>query len=65
MVGWHYRLNGREFEQIQGDNEGQGSLACCHMLGSQRVRHDLALNNNNSQDAARSYGCDHQLGLYS
>ena len=33
-------------------------------MGSQRVRHDLALNNNNSQDAARSYGCDHQLGLY-
>ena len=26
MVGWHYRLNGREFEQIQGDSEGQGSL---------------------------------------
>ena len=29
MVGWHHRLNGREFEQISGDSEGQGSLACC------------------------------------
>ena len=28
-VGWHHRLNGHEFEQILGDNEGQGSLACC------------------------------------
>ena len=28
MVGWHYRLNGHEFEQAPGDSEGQGSLAC-------------------------------------
>ena len=28
MVGWHHRLNGHEFEQTQGDSEGQGSLAC-------------------------------------
>ena len=26
MVGWHYQLNGPEFEQTPGDNEGQGSL---------------------------------------
>ena len=29
MVGWHHQLNGHEFEQTQGDNEGQGSPACC------------------------------------
>ena len=29
MVGWQHRLNGHEFEQTTGDNEGQGSLACC------------------------------------
>ena len=29
MVGWHHRLNGREFEQTLGDSEGQGSPACC------------------------------------
>ena len=28
MVGWHHRLNGYEFEQDQGDGEGQGSLMC-------------------------------------
>ena len=26
-VGWHHRLNGREFEQTPGVSEGQGSLA--------------------------------------
>ena len=29
MVRQHHRLNGHEFEQTQGDREGQGSLACC------------------------------------
>ena len=28
MVGWHYSLNGHEFEQTMGDSEGQGSLLC-------------------------------------
>ena len=29
MVGWHHRLNAREFEQTPGDSEGQGSVAFC------------------------------------
>ena len=29
MVGWHHWLSGHEFEQSLGDDEGQGSLACC------------------------------------
>ena len=29
MVGWHHQLNGHEFEQAPGDDEGQGGLACC------------------------------------
>ena len=33
MVGWHYRLNGNEFEQALGDGEGQGSLVCCSPRG--------------------------------
>ena len=28
MVGWHHLLSGHEFEQTQGDGEGQGCLAC-------------------------------------
>ena len=38
------RLEGidrQEFEQTQGDSEGQGSLACCNPWGC-KVRHDLA-----------------------
>ena len=27
MVGWHHWLQGHEFEQTQGDSEGQRSLA--------------------------------------
>ena len=33
MVGWHHRLNGYEFEQTQGDSEGQGSLVCLAVHG--------------------------------
>ena len=33
IVGWHHRLNGHEFEQTLGDNEGPGSLACCSPWG--------------------------------
>ena len=33
MVGWHYRLDGHEFEQAPGVGDGQGSLACCSPWG--------------------------------
>ena len=29
MVRQHHQVNGYEFEQTLGDNEGQGSVACC------------------------------------
>ena len=29
MVGWHHQLDGHDFEQAPGDDEGQGSLVCC------------------------------------
>ena len=28
MVGWHYQVNGHEFEQTLGYSNGQGSLVC-------------------------------------
>ena len=28
MVGWHHRLDGREFEYALGVADGQGSLGC-------------------------------------
>ena len=33
MVVWHHWLNGHEFEQVPGDSEEQGSLACCSSWG--------------------------------
>ena len=39
MAGWHHWCNGQELWQIQGDGEGQGSLACCGPWGC-KVIHD-------------------------
>ena len=36
IVGWHHWLNGHEFEQAQGDGEGQGSLACFSPWGCKK-----------------------------
>ena len=33
MVGWHYQLDGHEFEQAPGVGDGQGNLACCSPWG--------------------------------
>ena len=40
MVGWHHRLNGREFQQTQRDSEEQRSLA---FMGLQRVGYNLVI----------------------
>ena len=36
MVVQYHRLNGHEFEQTQGDSEGQGSLVCCSSQGHKK-----------------------------
>jgi len=33
LVGWHYWLDGHEFEQALGFGDGQGGLACCSPWG--------------------------------
>ena len=33
MVGWHHRLDGHEFEQALGVDDGQESLECCSSWG--------------------------------
>ena len=45
MVGWHHQLNGLEFEQIPGDSEGQGSLACCSPWVRKKLDTPERLNN--------------------
>ena len=37
MVGWHHWLNGQEFEQAPGINNGQESLACCSPWGHKEL----------------------------
>ena len=49
MVGWHHRLNGREFEQAPGDGEGQGSLACCSPWGPKESDTTERLNNKKAE----------------
>ena len=33
MVGWHHRLNGHEFEEVPGVDDGQDNLVCCSPWG--------------------------------
>ena len=33
LVGWHYRLDGHEFERTPGVGDRQGSLVCCSSWG--------------------------------
>ena len=47
MVGWHHRLNGHEFEQVLGDGEEQGNLACCSPWGHKESDMTERLNHNN------------------
>ena len=49
MVGWHHRLNGHEFEQAPGDEEGQGSLACYSPWGRKELDATERLNNNSQK----------------
>ena len=37
MVGWQHEFNGHDFEQTQGDGEGQGSLVCCSPWGGKEL----------------------------
>ena len=45
MVEWHHQLNGHEFEQAPGDDEGQGSLVCCSLWHSKESDTTERLNN--------------------
>ena len=40
MIGWHHWLDGHEFDQAPGVNDGQGSLVCCSPWG--RKESDMA-----------------------
>ena len=54
MVGWHHQLNGYEFEQALGCDEGQRSPACCSPQGHKESNTTEQLNNNNSFSSVQS-----------
>ena len=55
MVGWHHRLNGREFEQAPGDEKDKETwLAAVPGVAKNRIRLKR-LNNSKSFDTPRSY----------
>ena len=60
MVGWHHRLNGHEFEQTLGDNQGQGSLAYCSQWGYKESDSTQQLNNNNNL-VSKEDSCENSL----
>ena len=37
MVGWHHQLDRPEFEQVLGNGEGPGSVACCSPWGRKEL----------------------------
>ena len=45
MVGWHHQLDGHEFEQTLGDDEGQGNLVHCSPSGCKESGMTEPLNN--------------------
>ena len=47
MVGWHHRLDGHEFEQALGFDDGLESLACCSPRGRKEL--DMTELNNINQ----------------
>ena len=37
LAGWHYQLDGHEFEWTLGVGDGQGGLACCNSWGRKEL----------------------------
>ena len=53
MVGWHHRLDGREFEWTPGVDDGQGGLVCCNSWGHKESDMTEQLNWTDSYDIKR------------
>ena len=44
MVGWHYQLDGHEFEQAPSIDDGEGRLAFCSPWGCKELDTTECLN---------------------
>ena len=49
MIRWHHQLNGHEFEQTPGDDEGQGTLVCCCIQCHKELDTTEQPNNSNTE----------------
>ena len=49
MIRWHHQLNGHEFEQTPGDDEGQGTLVCCCIQCHKELDRTEQPNNSNTE----------------
>jgi len=61
MAGWHYWLDGHEFEQTPGVGDGQGSLASCSPRG--RKESDRTEWLNWTEGDIRKCTCPQQISL--
>ena len=50
MAGWHHWLDGHEFEQASGDDEGQGNTVCCSPWSYKEPDTTEQLKSNNSNN---------------
>ena len=50
MVVWNHRLDGHEFQQTPGIDDGQESLLCCSPWGHKESGMTGQMNNNKNQD---------------
>ena len=61
MVGWHHWLDGHEFEQAPGYDEGQRSLTCCSPWGHKELDMTEQLNNKKNVEKEGKYWWEHQI----
>ena len=61
MVGWHHRLDGRDFGWTLGLGDGQGSLACCDSWGHKELDTTEQLNWTEANKAFEEQSEDRRL----
>ena len=61
MVGWHYRLNGHEFEQAPGVGDGQRGLASCSPWGHKELDTTEQLNSSQINAHFKNWSIMHIL----
>ena len=56
MSGWHYPCNEHELGQTPGDDEGRERPGVLQFMGSQRVQHNWATQQQSDRNESFSFG---------